>query len=203
MIEAITIQRVVLKPSTRLFTKKPMEEGIQSALRHLDQYPNAKLAAVARQYNVPRGRLRSRRAGYSPRTGLPAVNTKLSKPEELAICRYIDRLEQANLAVRPEFVTDAANAVLAARCSRSQVNLPTVGSKWTTRFLQRYKYNKVRQKSLDADRQAAEDLENIAEYFRRLEGVLQAEGIPPEDIWNMDETGFRIGCRKEQLFVTR
>ncbi|EFZ04333.1 DDE superfamily endonuclease [Metarhizium robertsii] len=29
------------------------------------------------------------------------------------------------------------------------------------------------------------------------------EGIPPEDTWNMDETGFRIGTGKNQLIVTK
>jgi hypothetical protein len=47
---------------------------------------------------------------------------KLSEPEEQAICNYINRLDRINLAVRPEFVTDAAIYVLKHRSSNS---LPT------------------------------------------------------------------------------
>ena len=43
----------------------------------------------------------------------------------------------------------------------------------------------------------------MAEYFRRLQAVIEGEGIVPKDIWNMDETGFQIGVGKDQLIVTK
>ena len=43
----------------------------------------------------------------------------------------------------------------------------------------------------------------MTEYFRRLQAVIEGEGIVPEDIWNMDETGFQIGVGKDQLIVTK
>jgi hypothetical protein len=33
--------------------------------------------------------------------------------------------------------------------------------------------------------------------------VIQEEGVPPESIWNMDETGFQIGVGKDQLVITK
>jgi hypothetical protein len=60
--------------------------------------------------------------------GRAGVNLKLTEPEEKALCRYIDRLDHLNLAVRPEFVTDAANAILPARSSKNaEAPLPEVG----------------------------------------------------------------------------
>ncbi|KID81924.1 transposase [Metarhizium guizhouense ARSEF 977] len=56
---------------------------------------------------------------------------------------------------------------------------------------------------MHSDRQASEDLERVNVYFQRLFTILTEEGIPPEDIWNMDETGFSIGIGKDQLIVTK
>ncbi|KJZ68610.1 hypothetical protein HIM_11998 [Hirsutella minnesotensis 3608] len=105
-----------------------------------------------------------------------------------------------NLAVRPEFVTDAANNILRERSGQADF---VIGSKWTSRFLKRHGYFKKLQKKLHAERQASEDLTRVARYFQALENVVQEHGIPPDDIWNMDETGFRIGVGKDQLIVTK
>ena len=178
-----------------------MEARIQDALKHIDNFPGAKVATVAREFGVPRGRLRYRLQGRPPKTAQSAKNTRLSRPEENALCRYIDRLDNVNLAVRIEFVTDAANCILRERSGQSDA--PTVGPNWTSRFLKRHGYFKKRQKKLHAERQVSEDLTRVNQYFQCLQQVIQDNGIPPEDIWNMDETGFRIGVGKDQLIVTK
>jgi hypothetical protein len=181
-----------------------MESRIQEALRYIDDFPDAKTGTVAREFGIPYGRLRYRREGRPPKAGQPAANTKLTEPEEKAICRYIDRLDRINLAVRAEFVTDAANTILRERSSRpEQADPPVVGQRWTTRFLKRHNYHKKLQKKLNSDRQASEDLERVNNYFQHLHTVQMQEGITPESIWNMDETGFRIGVGKDQFIVTR
>ena len=67
-----------------------MESKIQEALRYLEDFPEAKIATVAREFGVPRGRLRCRVRGQPPKKGLPAANMKLSDEEEVALCRYIE-----------------------------------------------------------------------------------------------------------------
>jgi hypothetical protein len=181
-----------------------MESRIQEAIRFIERFPEAPVAKVAEEFEVPRGRLRYRLSGMPPKRGLPAHNTKLTEPEEKALCRYIDRLDALNLAVRPEFVTDAADTILRERSSKIEAaNPPTVGRHWTTRFLKRHGYNKRRQKRVNAERKESEDLVRVEEYFRQLQLVIQEEGIPPESIWNMDETGFQIGVGKDQLIITK
>jgi len=181
-----------------------MELRVEEALRYIGDFRDAKIATVAREFGVPRFRLRNRLAGRPPKKGQPATNTKLTKPEEKAICRYIDRLDRINLAVRAEFITDAANTILHERSSRSeQADPPTVGQKWTTRFLKRYGYQKKLQKKLHSDCQASEDIERVNTYFQRLRTTITEEGIAPESIWNMDETGFQIGVGKDHFIVTK
>jgi hypothetical protein len=142
--------------------------------------------------------------GITSKTGHPGYNTKLSSEEEVAICRYIDRLDNCNFAVRVEFITDAANYILKERSSLSSSSPPpTVGKVWTTRFIQRHGYTKRLQKKLDSNRQASEDITRVTTYFQQLQEVIQTNGIPPDDIWNMDETGFRIGIGKDALIITK
>ena len=181
-----------------------MELRVEEALRYIGDFRDAKIATVAREFGVPRFRLRNRLAGRPPKKGQPATNTKLTRPEEKAICRYIDRLDRINLAVRAEFITDAANTILRERSSRSErANPPIISQKWTTRFLKRHGYYKKLQKKLHSDRQASEDLQRVNNYFQSLRTTIADNGIAPVSIWNMDETGFQIGVGKNQFIVTR
>ncbi|OWT42482.1 DDE superfamily endonuclease domain-containing protein [Pochonia chlamydosporia 170] len=78
-----------------------------------------------------------------------------------------------------------------------------VGKHWVTRFLARYGYGIKKQKTLDSNRQVAEDVDKVNHYFQRLRKIIETHGISPEDIWNMDETGFQLGVGKDQLIVTK
>jgi len=96
-----------------------------------------------------------------------------------------------NLAVRREFVRDAANLILQARApDGAEAEARVVGKNWVARFVRRHRYYYVPQKVLDAERQYSEDKEVATIWFSKLEAVCTKEGILPEDIWNMDETGF-------------
>ncbi|KJZ70102.1 hypothetical protein HIM_10505 [Hirsutella minnesotensis 3608] len=181
----------------------PIEERLKAALEYLDRYSGSKIAKVARDFDVPRLRLLRRLEGRGPKNGNPEFHTKLSKAEETALCRYIDRLDNINLAVRREFIQDTANCILKARASKNDRSPPQVGSKWVGRFIKRHNYSVFPSKVLDANRQASEDVEMLNEYFQKLRAVIEANGVVPDDIWNMDETGFQIGVGKDQLVVTR
>jgi len=123
-----------------------MESQIQEAIKYIQNFPDTKIAKVAQEFKIPVSRLRHRLKGRPPKVGQPAKNTKLLRAEEAALCRYIDRLDNINLAVRVEFVTDAANSILRERFKGD--NIPSVGTKWTTRFLRRHNYFKSLQKKL-------------------------------------------------------
>ncbi|KJZ77243.1 hypothetical protein HIM_03564 [Hirsutella minnesotensis 3608] len=150
-----------------------MESRTREAVQYIRDVPGAKIASVAREFGIPRNRLRSRLQGHHPKAGRPAANLKLSRPEEAALCRYIDRLDNMNLAVRPGFVTDATNNILRERSGPSGQADFIIGSKWTSRFLKRHGYFKKLQKKLHAERQASEDLTRVTNYFQTLEKVVQ------------------------------
>lgn len=54
---------------------------------------------------------------------------------------------------------------------------------------------------MDMNRQKAENKDIVLEWYNMLQKVITDEGIVPDDIWNMDETGFRIGIGKSAAIV--
>ena len=116
---------------------------------------------------------------------------------------HIDRLDYVRLSERHSFVENAANSIIQANTPDNAPRPPPVGQHWVSRFITRHKDSVVPQKVLDADRQAAENQDVITSWFEALHKVIAEYGIVPEDIWNMDETGFRIGVGKDQLVITR
>jgi len=48
----------------------------------------------------------------------------------------------------------------------------------------------------------AESYENLENWFQLLQDVITSFGIDSDDIWNFDETGFRIGVGRDQLVIT-
>ncbi|KAM4064000.1 DDE superfamily endonuclease [Hirsutella rhossiliensis] len=106
------------------------------------------LRAAAKEFGVPRDRLRLRFHGIQPRSGHKPTHTRLSPAQEDSIDLYIDRLERIGLAL-------------------------------------------------------AESVPHVTEYFKKLHETIASYGINPADIWNMDETGFRIGIGRDQVVVTK
>ena len=181
---------------------REIEKRVLEAIEWNNENPGHSIAHVAREFDIKPGRLRRRLLGVQPNFGQPSANTKLSEPQELALVRYIDRLERASLAVRKDLLKDAANRILLLDTPDGK-KPPTVGNNWIARFIRRKGFHVSKQKILDLERQKAENTDAITEYYSLLHDAIVDDGIQPEDIWNMDETGFRIGMGRDQLVVTR
>lgn len=111
------------------------------------------MARVAREHGLERSQLQSRLEGHGPTKGREPPHKRLGDPEEVMICQHIDRLDALNMAVRPEFITEAANRILLARCSRQELaDPPQVGPNWAPRFIRRHGYHKQRQKTTASER---------------------------------------------------
>ena len=72
-----------------------------------------------------------------------------------------------------------------------------VGHQWLKQFLERNpKYHVRKQKPLEAEQKHSHSVHDISDYFEKIERVMREKGITKLDLWNMDETGFQIGCGK-------
>ena len=184
-------------------SKPDYETGLSDAVEFFRQNSGAKHALVARNFEVSRDTLRRRVNGGRPAQGRPATVSNLSKAEEEALCDYVDSLIKLQLPVFKIHVTDAANSIIKEHSSKLDTQPHTVGLHWTTRFLLRHKYTAQRLQVIAKKRKAAENTENVLQWFGELEFVLEHYGILPEDIWKIDETGFRISFANSEFVVTR
>ena len=48
----------------------------------------------------------------------------------------------------------------------------------------------------------AHDSVVLSNWFERLQALRAKFGVQDEDIWNMDETGFRVGVGKSRWIIT-
>jgi hypothetical protein len=143
-----------------------MESRLQEAIDYKNENLEVAVAAVAREFGVPRRTLVDRLNGGGPRRGRAATHSRLTELQERGLCRYIDRLNRINLSVRREFVKLAVNNILRKTAGTSKFT--PVSPVWTSRFLRRYKYNVIRQKTLDISRQVVENIDYVRKYFETL-----------------------------------
>jgi len=160
------------------------------------------VAQIARAYGVDRKRVSRRLKGVGGRTSRKGVKYKLSEIQEAALIQYIRTLDGIGTGVRQEQVVSTANSILRQDYT-GDGEPPVVGEHWSHRFSLRHpELHKMRQKPIELARKAAHDPVLIADWFRRFHALREEFGVANEDIWNFDETGFRIGVGRSQWIVT-
>ena len=132
-------------------------------------------------------------------------NKRLSNHQELALCQYLERLDNIGLHARRFMITDCANAILRRSHLADSVNPPPqVGGHWARRILERHpEYLVHKQRVQEIDRKNAQDPDTIRERLQKFETICDESEIPPQDIYNFDESGFRIGVGRNQWIITR
>lgn len=182
--------------------QEPLESRIATALEWYNEGFEKNIAELGRYFDIPYGQLRGRIQGRQPRKGRAPTHQRLSNGEEDAILGYLDRLDRLGLSATREQLRGAANYLISLQ--KDGGDFQPVGQHWVKRFLNRHPEYKVRaQKVMEKERKRAENRMVIANWYK---GVLQAfedYGINPEDIWNMDESGFMIGYGRDETVITK
>jgi hypothetical protein len=79
----------------------------------------------------------------------------------------------------------------------------SVGKKWVTRFIARQSELQTKwNRKLHSQRAKCEDPVSINAWFRLIHDTRVAYGIPDEDVYNFDETGFMMGVAATSKVVT-
>ena len=98
-------------------------------------------------------------------------------------------------------IASAANEILAT-ASHPGDNRITVGEHWPTRWLARHpEFVKRKEKSIELERQKAMNFSSVSDFFSKFEAVVKEKGIHKHDIWNMDETGIRVGIGRGKWVI--
>ena len=122
----------------------------------------------------------------------------MSEAEELGVCLYLKWLNNIGTAARLPMLTGCANTILKRNYQPATESLnttpPMVGPAWAPRFWGRYPEFHIRkQRSLDYKWRKAHNPEVLLNWFQRYLSICEEKGIISSDIYNLNETGFRIG----------
>ena len=73
---------------------------------------------------------------------------------------------------------------------------------WPRRWIKAHpEFTVVKEKPIKQARAEAMNVYNIRDWFHKLEVIMREHDIFPEDFWNMDEMGLRIGIGRGQWVI--
>jgi hypothetical protein len=69
--------------------------------------------------------------------------------------------------------------------------------RWLQRFLKDHpEFHTIHTKSLNTHRKQAQNKASFEAFFQKYINILERDQIKPRNLWNVDETGYMIGCYK-------
>ena len=184
-------------------TYKKEEDAIKNAYKSYCQNQNQKITVLAREFDAPYRRLLARIHGQKSYQDRSPTNILLTDAEERTVKAWIEQLDTIGTPPTNRMIIGCANAVLAR--ANPHLDPPrTVSPNWVYGFLKRLPdgYERVEQTPIDPKRLNAQDLGVLQTWFDRLKIQLDTKKITYTNIWNFDETGFRVGQGKKETVVT-
>jgi hypothetical protein len=179
-----------------------IDDRIAEILDSISDTPKPNFSKLAREHGVPYQRLLARSKGRPTLSQRPPTTCKLTEAQEGALYDYIARLDELGVCVRLPMIVSCANYLL-QRGHEGPGPPPSANSRWAKNWLKRHPELHIRrQQSLNLQRAIAHDIKAILKWFNGFMDIIKMHGITPMDIWNFDETGFRIGIGKDQWVVT-
>jgi len=176
-------------------TYQTTEDAISDAVSAFHEGLYSIPTAAAKAYNVAPRTVQRRVKGMGSRSSRIPSNRALNLEQEQAIRDYLKRLDDAGISATLSMLRGAANYLLKRSHLDPCTLPPTISPCWPRRFLNRNKeFFKKKQKPLAIDRKNAHNVEDFTTYFEKYKDIRIQRGITDADVWNMDETGFRIGC---------
>jgi transposase len=173
---------------------------------------NCSQAAAARKYSVPRQTLRRHLKlvqagkGVEKRFGRPPV---LSEEQETELSTIIQDMESRLYGLTPGDI----RSIVFQYCERNKVAHPfnvdreMAGKKWFKAFLKRNGLAVRVPEATSIQRASGFNAAKVSIFFETLKKILfEADEItrkvPPENIFNVDESGFTV-CQKPHKVVTK
>jgi hypothetical protein len=112
-------------------------------------------------------------------------------------------MDQRGLSPKSDTVRQMAYLLLQKRSDSIQGNQPTAGSLRVHNSVRRHEALRSRyNRKYDYQRAKCEDPAVILEWFRCVRNTTAKYGIAEEDIYNFNETGFRMGVISITMVIT-
>jgi hypothetical protein len=185
------------------------EQNIQLALKQYTilklETPKPNLSKIARDYDVSPAALRRRTLGVGDLTTRKAHNKRLTDVQEEILLDYVTLYDELRAPIGPHMIQDAANQILNAAKPEGAPPTKPLNKTWALAFMKRQReFFKGKRQLKDYKRGSAEFSGDILWWMGQYTNIIEARGIQDSDIYNMDETGFRIGVgRRIETVYTR
>ncbi len=141
---------------------------------HNREYTNC--AAAARAFEIAIRILQKRWKEDNFRSTRLSINKVLTNDQEQAIRDYIERHDKINMCVRFRMIVKTANFLIRSKNR-------TIDHQWFKRFIERNSQLHVRkQKSFASKRKDSHKLQNMSEYFSKLNLVMREMRIINDDV---------------------
>jgi hypothetical protein len=182
-------------------TPSKKETDIQKALSAYNEKKkseaNPNVAKIAKEFNVDYQRLYARIRGRSSYKERRVSNKRLDDTQEALLLEYINEFDSLMASLDAPRIQIAAQDILNCRFNEDDSTPKPLSKMWAYNFLKRHPELKQRARELkEINRGISEDPGDIRWWMGCYTNVIEAYGIQPRDIYNMDETGFRIGQGK-------
>ena len=153
------------------------------------------ISSASRDYDVSVRRFQRKWNENQLKSIRSTINRAFIEKQKKTIKRYIEQLNQTNMCVKHSMIVKIVNYLI-------RFKNRVVDNHWLTRFLKRnFQFNVRKQKSFATNKKKSHSVKNMTAYFIKLEAVMKEKEITELNVWNINETSFRINCDKAQLIV--
>lgn len=187
-------------PSKNIQIAQDREINIQKAIYAYQKKDISSIKAAAQFFKVPYSTLRRRiHDGLTRSTGHEMYQI-LTNAEENTLVRWIKRYTLSGTHLTNSLLKELALQLRAARVTTASHLLPStpqldhINDKWLQRFQRRHpEIGGIYARQLEYARKEGATYEHVERWFSAVASKFEEHKYRPEDIWNMDESGFGVG----------
>ena len=189
------------KDSEHTETEARLQQAIAEYKKRQKKDPKdskSSIRRVAKDFNVPHQTLSGRLNGRAARNQAHESLMHLTINEEKELVYWIITLTRRGYAPQYKTVRELAEIIRNERVRSINdevqlVNYDTFGKAWVSRFMSRHpQLARARRKLIEAARVKDVSVERLAKWFEDLRSIINEYKIEPENLYNMDESGFAI-----------
>ena len=171
--------------------------SLRNAKEWLLKNPSEKAAVAARIFKIKPDALRRSIARDTAQPQRHGGQNRLLSDAQLAVVKQWIYQQYEN-------GTGATKQMVYAAVCYLRNPLPAPSESWVTKFIKHEltEFHTITTKPISRQRTTAHDESVVIDWFERYNQFLQKHCIKPDNLWNMDETGFRVGIPGgEQVLV--
>ena len=139
--------------------------------------------------------------GQRSKSTRPSTNKLLNDAQERAVRSYLARCDKLGMPAMVPQLKGAIQRIL--DLNHPDGKAPSIGQHFITSWLAANPdCKRIKQKPKEINWVAANSRKVYKDHFKEFKTVVHEYGITQGDVYNMDETGFRIGVGGSQWIIT-